>query len=110
MKMAFADNRNGVSRQDLPCRFAPVAMFSHMGRPRRDERRIILAASVPESMADVVAAHAKERGMTVAQLIRVALTEYTKIPVAKDSDWVIPPDKREEVQEQLQEQLLAKAS
>lgn len=68
----------------------------------------MLAASVPESMADVVAAHAKERGMTVSQLVRVALTEYTKLPVAKDSDWVIPPDKREEVQEQLQEQVLTK--
>ena len=54
----------------------------------------MLAASVPESVADLVAAEAKARGMTIAQMIRVTLTQATDIMVAKESDWVMSPEQR----------------
>lgn len=54
----------------------------------------MLAASVPESVADLVAAEAKARGMTIAQMIRVTLTQATDIMVAKESDWIMSPEQR----------------
>lgn len=72
-----------------------------MARARNAERSVLLATAVPESIADRVAAEAKARGMTVAQLIRIALTEATCIPVAKDSDWVTPIEQPELVEEKL---------